>query len=250
MTVETRYRGWTSCVLAALLSWSLPAAAQIPDEFSNLRVLPKDIGKGELIGIMRGYAGALGVRCIHCHVGDDPNSLEGVDFVSDAKQAKKTARVMMRMTRAINDDLLSQIGKESPREVSCVTCHRRLPQPETLQDVLLTALDEDGVDGVVEKYGALRADYYGQGIYDFSHRPLNVLAETLARQHRDLDGAIRLMKLNVEHNPEAELSFMALGRLYAQKGDEKAARAAFEKALELKPGDPWAKRQLEALTDD
>jgi len=58
--------------LGALLTAS-PARAEIPDEFTNLEVLPEDITRGELVSIMRGFAGALGVRCNHCHVGEDPS---------------------------------------------------------------------------------------------------------------------------------------------------------------------------------
>ena len=60
-----------------------PVAAQIPDEFTNLKVLPKEISRRELVSIMRGFAGALGVRCKHCHVGENPDSFEGYDFASD-----------------------------------------------------------------------------------------------------------------------------------------------------------------------
>jgi thioredoxin reductase len=45
-----------------------PVPGQIPDKFTNLKVLPKDISKQELQSTMRGFAFALGVRCEHCHV--------------------------------------------------------------------------------------------------------------------------------------------------------------------------------------
>jgi hypothetical protein len=50
-----------------------------------------------MVGLMRGYAIGLGIRCHHCHVGegDDPSTF---DFASDAKPAKTLARQMMRMT--------------------------------------------------------------------------------------------------------------------------------------------------------
>ena len=55
-----------------------PAAAQIPDEFTNLKVLPGDIGKRELVNTMRGFAGALGVRWTQCHPGPAPGPWRGV----------------------------------------------------------------------------------------------------------------------------------------------------------------------------
>lgn len=45
------------CCLAALLLTTAPLCAQVPDEFNNLKVLDKDIGEQELIGIMKGWAG-------------------------------------------------------------------------------------------------------------------------------------------------------------------------------------------------
>ena len=79
-------------LLVILFVASTPVAAQIPDEFTNLKVLPKDISKREMVSIMRSFAGALGVRCKHCHVGEDPNSLEGYDFASDDPEPKRVAR--------------------------------------------------------------------------------------------------------------------------------------------------------------
>lgn len=45
-----------------------PASGQIPDEFKNLKVLPKDISKRDLTTVMRSFSHALGVRCVECHV--------------------------------------------------------------------------------------------------------------------------------------------------------------------------------------
>src|SRR5690554_7142113 len=37
-------------------------------EWKNLKVLPHDITKDSLMGLMRGYNKALGVKCVYCHV--------------------------------------------------------------------------------------------------------------------------------------------------------------------------------------
>ena len=109
------------------------ASAQIPDEYTNLQVLPKEIKKGELVGIMRGVAGALGVRCNHCHVG--PDNLQGMDFATDEKPTKKTARLMMRMVHDINKKYLE--GRETDRpavvEVKCATCHHGVDVPRAIE---------------------------------------------------------------------------------------------------------------------
>ena len=219
-------------ILATLTFLAAPAGAQIPEEFTNLQVLPKDVDPRRLVATMRGFASALGVRCSHCHVGGSADSLEGMDFASDEKEAKKTARVMMRMTGEINEQLLPRIGKESPRK------------PETLNDALAAAIEEDGVAGAIAKHRELRERYYGQGVYDFGPGPLNRLAETLARDRDDVDGALAGMALNVELHPDVADSHLMLGRLHLEKGDRAAAIAAFERALELEPDNRWARRQL------
>ncbi|MCH8304047.1 MAG: hypothetical protein IIB94_02830 [Candidatus Marinimicrobia bacterium] len=64
--------------------------AQIPDKFFNLRVLPTDISKRDLINTMKGATRGLGVRCEFCHVGEG-DDLSKFDFVSDDKEHKKIA---------------------------------------------------------------------------------------------------------------------------------------------------------------
>src|SRR6185503_1734772 len=73
----------------ALAIVAAPAAAQIPDKFTNLKVLPKDISKDDLISTMRGFSGGLGVRCNFCHVGGTETDLTGMKFASDDKKEKK-----------------------------------------------------------------------------------------------------------------------------------------------------------------
>src|SRR4051812_7269810 len=85
-----------------------PAFAQgafPPASFKNLQVLPKDAPAGVVIGTMKGFAGALGVRCQFCHIGKEGMPLEQFDFVSDDMTQKKTARVMMRLVADINKQL-------------------------------------------------------------------------------------------------------------------------------------------------
>lgn len=242
---SARPLGW---IAIALLCAALPAGAQIPTEFTNLKVLPKDIERGELVGTMRDFASALGVRCIHCHVGEDPNSLEGVDFASDEREAKQTARIMMKMVHEINDRLLPKTGEESPGRVRCVTCHRGLEHPETLKEVLSKAIAKDGVESAVAEYRKLREQYYGQGSYDFSHRTLNDLAEGLARGD-ELDAASALLELSLEFEPDVARTYLMKGQIQAQKGDTAAARATLEKVLEMEPDNRFARQMIQRLTE-
>lgn len=98
----------------------------------NLKVLPKDIAPDELRQIMRGYAGALGVRCGFCHA-MNPQTHK-LDFASDAKPDKETARLMIRMTRTINGNYMVKVNDPDAmaedKQVTCGTCHRGHHMPE------------------------------------------------------------------------------------------------------------------------
>src|SRR5690242_8910675 len=90
-----------ACVVAAL-ALTRPASAQIPNRFENLRVLPKDISRDSLVGVMLEFANGLGVQCGYCHSGGDPRTLVGVQFKADDKPAKVRARAMYSITSQVN----------------------------------------------------------------------------------------------------------------------------------------------------
>lgn len=237
----------TLCLLVLL---TLPvgigsASAQIPDKFTNLKVLPKDISKGEMIGIMRAFSGGLGVRCTYCHPGKDPDSLDGVDFASDELKHKTIARDMMKMVGEINDRLVPAAGMENPTRVRCVTCHRGVTEPETLDRLILSVVKDKGLDAAIARYRELREQYFGSGSYSFSAGTLNTVAEKLAQERQDLPGAIRVMQLNVEENPDAAYSHLLLGQFLAEHGDKEAAIASIERSLELEPENGYARKILE-----
>jgi hypothetical protein len=101
---------------------------QIPAP-TNLKVLPKDITGQQVITIMRGFTGDLGVECTYCHA---RNSETGrPDFPSDANPMKDRARVMIKMAGAINTEYLTQLTDPKPANpVTCGTCHRGMSKPE------------------------------------------------------------------------------------------------------------------------
>lgn len=225
-----------------------PAAlAQIPDQFTNLKVLPKDMPKRELVNMMRNFAGALGVRCNHCHVGENAATLEGFDFASDDKETKRVARAMMQMTNEINGKLLPTIGRESPLQVRCVTCHRGVTKPQTLDQILLAEVAKGGAPAAEARYRELRTQYYGTGSYDFSSRSMNFVAETLARGQKNFDAAAALLQLHIEFNPDKADAYIALGQVYSVKGDKEAAIKALERAVALEPENAQAKQMLESV---
>jgi hypothetical protein len=71
----------------------------IPDRFINLKVLPANIEKSDLMAVMKGFTITLKVRCSHCHVATD--DLSSADFPSDEKPSKQSARELLRNLREI-----------------------------------------------------------------------------------------------------------------------------------------------------
>jgi hypothetical protein len=98
----------------------------------NLKVLPKNIAREDLIKIMRGYAGLLGVECSFCHA-RNPQTHK-LDFPSDAKDDKTIARTMIQMTQTINEQYMTQVhdpdAMPEDKHVTCGTCHRGHSMPE------------------------------------------------------------------------------------------------------------------------
>lgn len=110
----------------------LNAAAQVPDKYTNLKVLPPEIKRVELVEIMKGFSLGLGVRCSTCHMGEEGKPLSTYDFASDEKQTKRNARLMLQMVKEINGKHLTAVMPESglkPITVTCYTCHRGSRQP-------------------------------------------------------------------------------------------------------------------------
>jgi tetratricopeptide (TPR) repeat protein len=233
--------------LAALCAGS--AAAQIPDQFTNLKVLDKDIEKGQLIAIMRGWAGDLGVRCNHCHAG--PDNLAGMDFASDEKATKLTARRMFEMARTINRELLADLpvveeGAEH-QKVACYTCHRGQAKPPRSIVVEVSEITQTaGVEAALTKFDELRTEFYGAGVYDFSERALVQAAGRLMESGRPGD-AIKALEKNLEYFPASADSQAMIGMVHLESDDAEAAKSAFERALALDPENRQAQRGLAAL---
>jgi len=84
-------------------------------QWKNLKVLPQDITKDSLMGLMRGYNAALGVKCNHCHAQDK---------ASDEKHEKDITRHMIKLTNELNAKEFAPIGAEYAQAIECATCHR------------------------------------------------------------------------------------------------------------------------------
>ncbi len=226
----------------------VPAVAQVPDKFTNLQYFPKDIPKQQLIGTMRGFSFSLNVRCQFCHAGKAGNSLEQMDFASDEKDTKKTARAMLRMVDAINQDYIAKMGRTAPIRVECVTCHRRLSIPKTMNGLLVETMEKKDLQAALALYRDLRKDDLGGGQYDFGETPLNILTESLLKQDKGKEAAA-IMELNVEVNtPPSGWAYHLLAQAHIANKEIDKAKADYQKILEMSPQDQFAKKQLEELS--
>ena len=212
-----------------------------PENPENLKVLPPDVKGAKLGQIMRGFASALDVRCEFCHVGEGPN-LGSFDFVSDDKLAKRKARVMIEMVKAINESHISELTSlerlpTKRTEVTCITCHRTQNKPVMLDDRLASTIETDGIDAAITQYRELRDEHYGGFAYDFSAGTLTGLGERLGAE-KNYDAAIKILRLEIEMNGELPGIFYTLGGVQASAGLSDEAISTFEKGLELAP-DGW-----------
>jgi tetratricopeptide (TPR) repeat protein len=226
---------------------ALPAGAQVPDKFTNLQYFPKTISRQELVGNMRGFSFSLGVRCQFCHAGKDGNKLDQLDFASDEKDTKKTARAMLRMVDAINQEYIAKMGRTSPVRVECVTCHHQLSIPKTMNALLAETIDKKDIQAAIILYRDLRKTDLGSGQYDFGETSLNILTESLLKQNKAKE-AVAIMELNVEVNtPPSGWAYNLLAMSHVANKEVEKAKADYQKILELNPQDEWAKKQLEQL---
>lgn len=239
---------WLMLAAALVLTWSVPTAAQIPDKFENLQVLPKDIARPALVQRMRELSFALNVRCQYCHTGGDGISFEGVDFKSDDKAAKKKARQMMRMVEEINTRLLTAVPDrvEPSVRVDCVTCHHGLAVPRTLAQTLAETIAKDGAPAAVAQYRKLREATMISGRYDFSEWSMNELARVL-REKNDTASAIAMLELNGEFNPKSTAIDFMLGELHRERGERDKAIARYKLALEKNPKAEEIRKRLAEL---
>jgi len=218
----------------------------MPDKFTNLQVLPKDIAKKDLMSTMRTFSFSLGVRCEHCH---KQTADKKMDFPADTEN-KQMARTMMHMVQNINQQYINKLGVDSPIQVQCVTCHRGLAEPEPIHMVLLHTIEKHDVQTAITQYKELRDKYYGGAAYDFTETPLNQLTEALLEKDRGKDAAA-IMEMNVALNKSAPINLgwtmHLLAMAHEAAGETEKAKADLHKILANRPEDDWAKKELEKL---
>lgn len=150
-----------ACVISVILFQAFTIEHE--PHFKNLQILPKDISDHDLDSVMHHFSRSLNVHCNFCHVNTGEKNW---DFASDEKPEKKIARKMMLMAIDINKNYFTEMDemdhdmdhdmnknekhdndmKDSDhkldtttlqpyqymlRSVTCFTCHRGDPHPET-----------------------------------------------------------------------------------------------------------------------
>ena len=171
-----------------------------------------------------------------------------MDYAADDKRTKLTARVMLAMTRDINATLASALKKPAAdiTRVECATCHRGVPVPAQLSDVLRQTMLGKGEGAAVVQYRELRQQYLDSGAYDFRESTLVDLARESLSTIKP-DDALAWLQLNAEFYPKSVTTYLELSRAHLAKRDRESAVADLTKALSFDPGSSEAKRELDRL---
>jgi tetratricopeptide (TPR) repeat protein len=175
---------------------------------------------------------------------------ESFDFKSDDKDTKEKARFMIRMVRNLNGEVLPQVPhrRQPPVSITCVTCHRGLPVPTTLDRILTTALDSGGAPAAIARYRQLRTEpNLASGRYDFSETTVSDLARRLAAQGKT-DDAVALLQMNGEFYPRSAQIDFQLGEVYRARGERDKALVSYRMAQEKDPNNPQIQRRIDELT--
>lgn len=239
------------CLVATFLAGSSALAQGAgrfpPDSLRNTQVIPHATPVIQVVGQMRNIAAALGVSCVYCHAGTEDTPMEAVDWASDAKRTKLVARQMMRMVQEINHRLDTIPGRPTPGvAVNCATCHRGLPRPMSLANVVAQAAIAVDADSAVRAYQLLRERYFGRDAYDFGEPALNVAAFRVARAGKT-DDALMLLALNETLFPNSSEMAVVRGNVFLMRGDTARAASAFREALRRDANNDEARGRLDDI---
>ncbi len=224
-----------------------PAHKFPPDSLRNTQVIPRSTPIIEVIGTMRNFTSALGVRCTYCHVGSESIDLAEYDFATDQKRNKVVARQMMRMLAEVNARLDTIPGREHPAiTATCMTCHHGVSRPVPLATLIQETTVSVSADSALSAYKVLRDKYYGRDAYDFSEASLNIAAFRTARAGKAND-ALKLIEYNEKLYPKSSGMSVFRGNILLMKGDTAAAEAAFREAIRRDSTNNEARGRLQAI---
>lgn len=227
---------------AVFAAFASAALAQTPPAGAPDTTAPTTPNIVAVVDDMRTIAQALGVECAFCHVEGASGRL---NYRADDNPRKQVARRMIAMTADINGMVgLGRTGRAATL-VTCRTCHRGVPDPRPLDDIIRrTVADGDGKAAAAE-YRTLRQKFYGAEAYDFREELLLGTVQTFVDARPD--DAIELLKMNLEFYPRSSRGYSALAYAHTRRRDDASAIAALETALELDPNNSIARGQLAQL---
>lgn len=198
---------------------------------------------------MQEIAQGLGVKCEYCHAGQRTSqaAVNQPHAEGQAPSRVEIARAMIAMTHDLNEKILLATGKPASEatRVTCITCHRGVPIPGQLSDIVTKTAIEKGPDAAVAQYRDLRSQYYGRQSYDFGEDTLLTSAQQVVRIKPA--SSIPLLRLNLEYYPQSVRSYAEIAFAYTRTLDDESAIATLEKALEIEPDNGMIRGQLEQL---
>ena len=160
---------------------------------------------------------------------------------------KDFARAMMRITGDLNRRLPTDFGVPAAdvTRIQCVTCHRGVPEPKQLAEILAKTSAEKGFAAASAQYMELKSKYYGAQAYDFSENGLIATARPLVATRSD--EALQFLALNLELFPRSAESYIVMAQAQVAKNETAGAITSLEKALEINPQSGLARRTLDQL---
>jgi hypothetical protein len=210
------------CLGAAVVTASQAAGEPAAAPMTNLQVFPKNASWASVVQTMNAFNESLGVECMYCHV-------EGAggraDWASDEKREKRVARQMILLRDSINVMMPAVVGKPAgagptagagapgaPVRVLCRSCHRGLPIPRAIADVVGEAASNGGGAAAgLARYAELRSRYYGGQEYDFGETSLLTVAQRSMTAGKP-DDAIAYLEANLKYFPNSSRTRQALAQ--------------------------------------
>lgn len=209
-------------------------------------VLPPGVDR---MAYMQTVVAALGVDCGYCHAGRGGNTpaTSAETVTSTGRQRVEVAREMFLMVDELNASIQKITGKapEQATRVTCATCHRGVPIPKQIGDIMWQTALTQGGEAAVAQYKDLRSRFFGRAAYDFGEQALIPVAERLANVRAD--AAIALLRMNLDFYPDSVQSHISLGYALIRGRDYQGAIAALKDALRLDPTNGVAKGMLSQL---
>ena len=230
-------------LLLGFVPWLVQA--DIFDDPKNLKVLKDDITPGELRGTMRMMSVGLGVRCQHCHVGEEGQPLSTFDFADDEKDSKEKARFMLKMMMDLNQHMVTGI-KDRTVEIECMTCHRGATKPLFTADILKDKYKQEGIDAALSHYDELKQQYFGSHTHDFTEWTLINLAR--AAHPKDLAATYKILEKNLAIYPESFQTIFFLAEVHFAEKNMHAALEYYEKAFIINP-DPRLEVKIKSIKE-